>query len=455
LSDNLPESAIFQIWQNQLIDRADLHTEEGETIKIIYPGRTNDGQGADLLDAVIATSQGLRKGDIEVHVRSNGWQAHRHHKDSSYNRVILHVVMWRNTDPFTSLENGEKIPILALHKYTNVSSSQRTNLRHYLTVSNMPCHHALRNLPISLVTEFLDSAGEERFFAKAAGFQADFKQTETGQSLYQGIMGALGYSRNKIPFLELARRLPLQVLEFVTKSNTGDEEFLAQQQALLLGTAGLLPSQRARQYPKSSTANNWVEKLEKIWASSHSGKVMSESDWHLFKVRPTNSPIRRMAAMSYLILRFREKGLFKTLVNKVRETPIYKGHSELEKVIQVSVSGYQAGNSGFSAASRLGTPTSLGSARAADIAINVLLPFTYAWAKHTSQPELAEKSLEIYRRYPKLRTNTLERHMNKQLGLGASLVNSAQRQQGLIHIYKTRCSQGQCHCCPVVGETHN
>ncbi|GAG81629.1 unnamed protein product, partial [marine sediment metagenome] len=56
LMNNLPESQIVKIWQHQLLDRTDLTTEEGEPIRIIYPGRINDDQGADLLDAVIATS---------------------------------------------------------------------------------------------------------------------------------------------------------------------------------------------------------------------------------------------------------------------------------------------------------------------------------------------------------------------------------------------------------------
>ena len=93
--------------------------------------------------------------------------------------------------------------------------------------------------------ELLDTAGEERFLAKAAGFQAALAQTEASQSLYQGIMGALGYTKNKQPLVELAHRMPLHRLESVTSGKVSDAEYLAQQQALLLGTAGLLPSQRS------------------------------------------------------------------------------------------------------------------------------------------------------------------------------------------------------------------
>ena len=91
---NFPEREIIKLWQHLLLNRTELVTEEGERLKIIYPGRVNDDRGADFRDAVIATSQGLIKGDIEVHVSSSAWQAHHHHQDPAYNRVVLHVVMW-------------------------------------------------------------------------------------------------------------------------------------------------------------------------------------------------------------------------------------------------------------------------------------------------------------------------------------------------------------------------
>jgi len=39
--------------------------------------------------------------------------------------------------------------------------------------------------------------------------------------------------------------------------------------------------------------------------------------------------------------------------------------------------------------------------------------------------------------------------MKNQLGLDSRLVNSAQRQQGLIHIYNSLCTQGRCDSCPL------
>ena len=434
-----------------MLGRTDLATEEGEPIRIIYPGRINDDQGADLRDATIATSQGLIKGDIEVHVKSSNWRAHCHHQDQTYNRVILHVVMWRDTEVTTNLQNGGKVPILALDKYIGSPVSHWTNLAYSTVTLNTPCHQAIERLPASIIAEFLDSAGEARFLVKAAKFQTDLAQTGAGQSLYQGIMGALGYSKNKVPFLELARRVPLQILESLTQSQISDEECLARQQALLLGTAGLLPSQRPNWHQKNKIDDQWVEKLEQLWISAHHPEVMAENNWHLFKVRPNNFPVRRIVAMSYLTLRYREKGIFAEIVDKIREVSVSKGHHRLEKTLLITTNSYWASHFDFGFGSKLKIPTLLGHGRTADIAVNVLLPFTFAWGKLTSHPKLVRQASALYRHYPKLVVNTMERHMHKQLRLNGNLVNSARRQQGLIHIYNTLCSQGKCHGCPLGG----
>jgi len=453
----IPESLVVEIWQNLLLDRTELTTESGELVKIIYPGIINSDRGADFQNAVIATSQGLIRGDIEVHVKSSDWQAHQHHDDPHYNRVILHVVMWDNSEATTNLHDGRKIPVLALYRYIKSPISRWPSLRGDFVLKSpkrpfggllsIPCLKAAGYLIASIVTEFLDNAGEERFLAKAVRFQADLEQMEAGQCLYQGIMGALGYSKNKIPFLELASRLPLQTLESITHYQLSDEECLARLQALLLGTAGLLPSQCPNWYRRNQADDNWIDKLEGLWASSCHTRVMSCDAWYLFKVRPNNFPVRRIVAMSYLILRYGRRGLLEEVVDMVGKAPTRKGYHRLEKGFMVTTKGYWASHFNFDSDSRLTTMTLLGRRRAADIVVNVLLPFTYAWSKLTLQPELERKALDFYRSYPRLTVNTVGRHMMNQLGLSSRLVNSAQRQQGLIHIYNTLCTQGRCNCC--------
>ena len=239
----IAESEVVEIWKSQLLDRAELATEGGKSLRIIYPGRVNnDGQGADFRDAVIIINQKVTKGDIEIHTKSSAWRAHRHYDNPAYNQVILHVVMWHDTAEATILQNREIVPVLSLEKYIKNPIDQQNWIYHPAGLRE-PCLRAIKPLHIGAITEFLDTAGRERFLTKAKGFQTELAQTDASQCLYQGIMAALGYSKNKLPCLELACRVPLQILESMAQGEITEEESLARQQALLLGTAGLLPSQ--------------------------------------------------------------------------------------------------------------------------------------------------------------------------------------------------------------------
>ena len=356
--------------------------------------------------------------------------------------------MWNDTKLATNLHNGERIPTVALHKYTKLPISPPSDGVYPLTTPRIPCVKAIGGLKTSMVAEFLDTSGEERFLAKAAGFEADLAQMESSQCLYQGIMGALGYSKNKTPFLELARRLPLQALESITQGKISDEEDLARQQALLLGTAGLLPSQ-CPSWRQEDREQRWIDKLEELWASSPHTEAMSASAWHLFKVRPSNFPVRRLVAMSHLVHRYQPKGMFEALLNMINEAGVSNGHHLLEKGLVVTTDGYWASHFDFGFSRRLKMTTLIGARRAADIAVNVLLPFALAWGRANSLPALERKALNLYHRYPRLVVNTVERHMKNQLGLDSRVVNSARRQQGLIHIYNSLCTQGRCDSCPL------
>jgi hypothetical protein len=218
-----PEREIIKAWQ-LVLPKTGLVTEEGESIEILYPGMINDGQGADFRDAVIATERGLIKGDIEVHVRTTDWQNHQHQRNAAYNRAILHVVMWHNTKRATRLQNGREVPVLALDKYLKVPARLLPVLPDHRTTPNMPCSEVGQYIPSDKIIRFLERAGEERFFAKITQFKKDLVQMGAKQSLYQGIMGALGYSKNKLPFLKLAHRLPIQILESITQGSVSDED---------------------------------------------------------------------------------------------------------------------------------------------------------------------------------------------------------------------------------------
>ena len=172
---------------------------------------------------------------------------------------------------------------------------------------------------------------------------------------------------------------------------------------------------------------------------------MSTKDWHFFKVRPGNHPVRRIAAMSHLLLRYRQKGLLAGLEDRLKEVTADSGVRSLEQALLVAPDSYWGCYLDFGIPAGGAAPALLGKERAADIIVNVLLPFAFA----RGPAEQGEKVLNIYRGYRAPAENTLVKHMRQQLGIRTYLIDTARRQQGLIHIYQTLCLEGSCNKCPL------
>lgn len=241
----ISEEAVALMWQQLLGE--ELATEEGESLRVIYPGRINGAGGPDFCDAVIVMNgSDLVKGDIEVHVRSSEWHGHGHYGDAVYNNVILHVVMWHDCGLPTLRQDGKLVPVLCL------SQAQRHQAC-LIPYHRLSCSQILEHTDRQTVGNLLRIAGEERFKRKVNLFQVKLRHEEPGEVLFQGIMKALGYSKNMEPFEELARRVPLNFIE-----NMEPGESLVLKQAWLLGTAGLLPSQRLRgDFPREREWRSW------------------------------------------------------------------------------------------------------------------------------------------------------------------------------------------------------
>jgi hypothetical protein len=394
----------------------------------------------------------LTKGDVEVHVKSSDWYSHEHHADAEYNNVILHVVMWHDCNSATLLQSGKPVPVLCLAKA----------LRHqaYLLPYHLPCSQILDHVDRQTLEKLLKAAGEERFKQKARHFwiqHSALSALSAGQVLFRGMMRALGYAKNTKPFEDLADRMPLNSIE--------SREGLALKQALLLGTAGLLPSQRwpgkfGRGPVLSLSKEKEVQELEQIWQSAGKKvKTMKEGDWNLSHIYPNNSPVRRIVAQSYLLERYCagtrpepvEGRLLAGILQLVKESPLPGGHRMLESGLTVTGDGYWRDHFDFDVRSKTKISSLLGNSKAGEIIVNVILPFAFSWGKMANEPELMKKAMELYNSYPKLAENEITRHMENQLGLKELFDFTACHQQGLIHIFRNYCREGRCSECPLVN----
>lgn len=262
----MSENDLALVWNAQLWpENLRLRTTGGLEVEVVYRGRWSGGFGPDFKGAMLRVGPELLKGDVELHLRSGDWNLHGHHTDRRYNEVILQVVLEDNA-PGAATEQGRVLPVLALLplfresgltllKTLEAARQSGTRLGS-LSESEGPCcdrvaeHHA----ELSQVLAKIQRLGEQRFEEKAVRFEMacaadpDGDDVAAAQELWAGLLEALGYSQNKGPFRKLAAVLPLSfVVELDRETRLrreSAEERLLTLETVLLGAAGLLPSQR-------------------------------------------------------------------------------------------------------------------------------------------------------------------------------------------------------------------
>ncbi len=436
----ISEKLVITLWQSCLNEETVADT--GDLVKVIYPGRQSDDSGPDFHDAVILFNGKVVKGDIEIHTDSSNWFRHHHHQDSQYNRTILQVVHSHNCNFTATTEQGTRIPTICISVFSNrwpknLCKSTHTSFR------LLPCSQIHKTKSKDFVS-LLEIAGRKRFELKADRFRENLHQEGAEQTLLSGIMRALGYSRNTKPFEELAISLAPGFLNQL-KSRHG----ITVQQAYLLGTAGLLPYQRQQKRIRDREAM----KLERLWQSLGMNQTMDETDWQFAGVRPHNFPVRRLIALSHILHRYSQSKLPHKILKLATQAPLSSGHLFLERNLVVRTNGYWAIHFDFGVATKASSAL-LGRSKVAELIINVILPFTYAWADMSGEAGLREKAGYLFGNYPRLADNEITRHMRHQLHLRDLSDIFLIHQQGLIHIFNAYCREGNCQKCPIVNCPH-
>ena len=413
-----------------------LCTKQGEYLKIIYLGKREGNNGPDFQGALILNSSGqLLRGDIEVHIYANDWFRHGHQHNTEYNNVILHIVAQQHPDSITRTKNGKFISILCLPPELYI---QPYLMQYY----RLPCYH-VRNLKDNrFLYSLLAMAGEQRFIQKVSLFQSQMRLEKPSQVLFRGILRALGYSKNMRPFEELARRLPVNLIEQLEPHKN-----VYKQQALLLGTAGLLPSQRKTPvFPVGYKMNIF----ESIWKDTGKSKTsMNENDWQLSHIYPNNSPINRILALGYMIQRYYKTGFLKGLLQLIYLS--VPGSPSIEEGLIIPGDTSPQEQRGVTTPNHIRKTALIGIGKASQIAVNVLLPFAFSWGELACKPEIKKRALDIYLCHQGMAETTITRHMQTQLGLGDNHVFNACQQQGLIHLYNDYCKEGKCLDCPILN----
>ena len=447
----LREEDVAQLWQACPWGGKLLPTTAGEQIQVVYPGRRNLGPGPDFLDAIIALDgRRLRHGHVEVHTTTSGWRAHGHAADPAYHNVMLHVV-WDDDGPVAG------VPLRTLALSPHFPGGFPDTYAAQPLPSFQPCADLHTKSDAMTVGMLFATLGERRLRTKSAQMLAAIEHHGPEQALYAILLDALGYSQNREPFRRLSEGLPWSVVAALLCGKPDGGQY---GEALFLGTAGLLPSQRDTAPRRGTTCRaptpterTHVQELEALWRQFQLEPALPATAWVRRGVRPANAPARRVAAAGHLCARLAETGpvqfclalredlaqpqLFRQLVNAF--------------ALPASCSRYWAVHCDFGIPLRGAAQSLIGAERAREILINVLLPFMFALGEHTGDSGVADWTVACVRHAPAGGMNRLSRSMRDDVfGLPPRYVPmTAARQQGLLHIYHEWCREKRCDTCAV------
>lgn len=461
-SRSLPESFLCAVWSRRLYRTEGLATAEGVPVDVLAPGQANTDAGPDFRGATIRIGEITYTGDVEIHLDERGWEAHEHDDDPAYNGVILHVVLEPHPGARPAKTAARRpIPLLILRPFLDpMLEAQAEQL--LLEPAQPPpapaCAGRAHELDPACIASLLDHHGIERFELKLRRLQARLHQIagelaaqgdaphaalQSGrhaaallstvpweQLLYEGIMEGMGYSKNRTPFLALARALPLRELLRISE---GDPDAV---EALLFGAAGLL--HRIEELPGPSIRAH-AGKLRALWMllrQRWQGSPLAGTDWLFFRLRPANFPTARLACMAGLVPHLFGDGSFRRLIATV-SNPLLSPSDRLH--------GLRA----MIALPPGPTTSPLGTDRVTELIINTVVPVLLLYARTYQETGLRVNTIDMLRLLPAGQPNSFTLPLEHAFPRSGKLFATALRQQGAINLYKHSCLPRRCAECDV------
>ena len=483
---HIKEHLLQLIWEKQYLRQDELFTSDRRRVHVLTPGRVSLNPGPDIRQARLMLDGRATAGDIEIHRTAEEWLSHGHDTNPAYNSVILHVLLYDPPPAFvTRTQQGREIPMLSLeHVLIDDLNSLRVDAmfdEYDLRSGRIRCSGQNDHVPGTLLGSFLDRLAVERMEIKLrriqerlhelarAGSQSVREHERTWlsktedpdaipppfeeithmdisrrdiweQVLYEGCLEALGYRRNRRPFIRLGQILALESVRMLRPDPI-------QTEALLFGVSGLLPSVEDGQ---DVEGREYIHVLRNEWHRLRSrlrGEVLSGHEWVRTAGRPANSLHVRIVAARALIGKLTAEDLFPRLLQALKH-PSKNPRGDLHVLFSVDPGPFWERRTGFSRIAR-GRVQPIGSARKDDIIINTVVPLFMLYARIFRDPSVREGVLNMLLTYPALQSNSITRRIERHILRPKMRLTSAVRHQGAMQLFNYYCREERCRECDI------
>ena len=416
----MKEEFLWYLWKFKLFN-TNLRLKSGEKITILRTGTQNSDSGPDFFNALIKIGETTWAGNVEMHVKSSEWYKHGHHKERTYDNVILHVVYEYDKDVFG--KSGEPLPVLEAKNNFDIGILKRYE-DYIKSLRKIPCERDIDKADYFTVLNWLERLTFERLERKAGEIIRVSKilKYDFYEIFYQKVARYFGLKANSDAFELLAKSLPLKILSI-------HNENLMQLEALLFGQAGLLSSEYRDSYPVM------LLKEYTFLASKYGLTPVDKHIWRFMRMRPANFPTVRISQFANLI--YRSSGLLHKIFNE-------ENLANLKTFFSVKASDYWEDHYRFDVRAGNKRAKVFGITSIDILLINAVVPFVFAYGTIESKPLLKERAAgwlgEI-----KAENNTYTR-LYSSFGINAE---SAMHSQALLQLKTEYCDRRRCLECAI------
>jgi hypothetical protein len=396
----MKEDYLHQIWLTKRFPSNQLFTVDGRPLIIHKTGWHNHESGPDFFNGSIELDGITWSGNIEIHIKSSDWYAHKHQHDEAYNNVILHVVY--SHDQAVLIE-GEEIPTLELKPILDSRhwSSYESLIKQTTWI---PCESQINSIDPFFISMQIEQALVMRLARKSELLEKRFQLLGRNlqQLQYETLAQAFGAKINAMPFVELTQRMPIKTIWREGKSTS---------QTLLMGAAGLL--ENIKDHDIKAMQDEW-----KFYLLKYRFDSMEKSSWKKKGLRPSGFPEIRIKQFAQVVIQTNSDFSF-----------FDKSSAELKLFFQLKDdSGNEILTKSFQNL----------------MLMNAIVPLLFWYGDYKSDESYKDKAIDLLSDLPAENNTTIQSW--KKLNLK---VKSAFDSQGLLELKNEICHYKKCLNCKI------
>lgn len=412
------EKLLQFIWQFQYFNAKDLKTTTGEPIVVINKGTLNTNQGPDFLNAKIKIGNTTLAGNIELHVLSSDWHAHKHETDKNYQNIILHIV-WQH-DLFTQLLHQYPVATLEpLVAKTMLSTYDKLMDQH----SFIPCENLIQKVSALQFQNWQERLLIERLQQKTAHVNELLARNKNNweETFWQLIARSFGVKVNSDAFEAMAQETSNALL-------AKNKLSLLKIEALLMGQASLLEDEFEDAY---------AVMLQKEYKYLRSKYKLQPAAIHanFLRMRPAGFPTIRLSQLALLI--YNSTHLF----SKVLECDTY---TQCMDFLQVQANDYWNYKYKFDDTVHEYSEKKLGKDMQHLIIVNTIVPALFAYGEYKNDETIKKKAMLWLEQIPAEKNN-----ITKGFSALDIKAKTAFEAQALIQLKNNYCNSKKCLQCAV------